>query len=344
MDLEKEIKNIISKNKRDLRLDIFLNKLLFEKNGYYYNNRVLGAKKDFITSPEISQIFGEIVGLYLFFFWSEKIFSRFNLIELGPGNGTLFNDISNVLIKYPNFFSNANINFIEINKALIKLQKKNIRNDFSQKITWRNKINFKSKLPSIIYSNEFFDCFPVRHFIFDEVWYEKYVSVNFTENKLFIKKKKVKNKELNLLLEKYKKQKILEISFNRNKYFEEICNLIKKRRGLIFTIDYGYTENITNFTLQAVQNHKYSHILENIGKKDISSHVNFKDLIDIAKSYKLKIEEFSSQRDFLLKYGIIERKKILSKSSNNDFENEVDRLINKNQMGNLFKCLVVTNL
>ena len=113
-------------------------------------------------------------------------------------------------------------------------------------------------------------------------------------------------------------------------------------------IDYGYNEKIKNFTLQAIYNHKKTSIFENVGKQDISSHVNFDELIKIARQNKLQINEFVSQRDFLIKYGILERKKkLLYKNSNlkNDLiDEEVDRLINVDRMGKLFKCLVVSNL
>ena len=91
------------------------------------------------------------------------------------------------------------------------------------------------------------------------------------------------------------------------------CKFIKKNRGIFLTVDYGYFNNNKNFTLQAIQNHKFSHVLENIGEKDISSHVNFEDLINIAKQNNLKIEEYTSQREFLLKFGILERIKTFNK-------------------------------
>ena len=113
-------------------------------------------------------------------------------------------------------------------------------------------------------------------------------------------------------------------------------------------IDYGYNKKIKNFTLQAIYNHKKTSIFENIGQQDISSHVNFSELIEIAKQNKLQINEFVTQRDFLLKYGILERKKkLLTKNLNlnkNLLDEEVDRLINSERMGNLFKCLIVSNL
>ena len=344
MDIREKLKSQILKNK-DIRLDIFLNEVLYNKNGYYYKNKPLGKKNDFITAPEISQMFGEIIGLYLFYFWKTKVNSKFNLIELGPGTGTLFKDIYNAVAKYPEFIKYANIKFIEINSELTKAQKKIVKKNSSIKINWLKKIDFRSKGPSIIYSNEFFDCFPVRQFIFKEEWYEKYISYNKSNDNFFFKEKTVYNQKLLSILNKYKKEKLLEISFERNKYFENICKFIHKNGGLFFTIDYGYKKNINNFSLQAVQNHKYSSIFENIGEIDISSHVNFLDFINIAKNYKLKIYEFCSQREFLIKYGILERKKILSNNyKSEDIEIELDRLINKKKMGNLFKCLAISNL
>ena len=335
-------------NKNFIRLDKFINKALFSKEGYYYKNKVIGKKNDFITSPEISQLFGEIIGIYILYIWKIKINSKFNFIELGPGKGTLFIDIINSLKKYPDFVKLANISLIEINKQLLKTQKQKIKDVKIDKINWRSSINFKSKLPSIIYSNEFFDCFAVRQFFLKKIWFEKYVGFNDENNTFYFKDKKVTGIKLLLKLNEYKKEKLLEKSFERNKYFEKVCKFIKKNKGIFITIDYGYFENIKNFTLQTLSNHKFSNIFDNIGEQDISSHVNFKDLHKIAKKYNLKIDEACTQRDFLIKYGILERKMLLSKDKNNETKNiinsQVERLVGTKEMGNLFKFLIVSNL
>ena len=336
-------------NKKNLRLDKFIDLALYQRNGYYLNKKPIGRKFDFVTSPEISQMFGEIIGVYLLYHWKEKINSKFNLIELGPGNGTLFKDIERTAKILPNFFENANVNLIEINKELRKIQKKNLNYFKQSKIRWSKALNFKSKLPSIIYSNEFFDCFPVRQFLNNNNnWFERYVKFNEKENKYFSINKRVIGKKILDYLNKYKRQKIYEVSFSRNKYFDQICKYLKKNRGMCILIDYGYNKKLKSFTLQAIYNHKKTSIFENIGQQDISSHVNFSELIEIAKQNKLQINEFVSQRDFLIKYGILERKKkLLNKNSNlkkNLIDEEVDRLINVDRMGNLFKCLVVSNL
>ncbi len=345
MKIEKRIKSNYLLNKKNIRLDMFLNEILYSIDGYYNNNKPIGSKKDFVTAPEISQMFGEIIGLYLLYYWKTKINSKFNLIELGPGNGTLFKDIVRSVSNYPDFLNKAKIVFIEINKELKKIQKQNFKELKINNIYWDNRINFRTNNPYIIYSNEFFDCFPVRQFIYKNSWHEKYIRYEKKEDNFKFIEKLVKNKKLLSFLEKYKKNQILEVSFERNNYFEKICKIIKKKGGLFFTIDYGYFKNIRNFTLQAVQNHKYSNILEDVGNKDVSSHVNFGDFFKIAKKYNLRIEEFCSQRDFLIKFGIKERhNNIRSNSKIKNIDVELSRLIDKNKMGELFKCIVVSNL
>ena len=342
-------KKKLFRNKKYFRLDKFIELALYERNGYYLSKKPIGKKFDFVTSPEISQMFGEIIGVYLLYHWKDKINSKFNLIELGPGNGTLFKDIERAAKILPDFFKNADVNLIEINKELKKIQEKNLNYFTLSKIRWSKALNFRSKVPSIIYSNEFFDCFPVRQFINNNNhWLEKYIKFNEKENKYYSINKRVNSKKTLNYLSEYKKQKIYEVSYSRNKYFEQICKYLKKNRGICILIDYGYNEKIKNFTLQSIYNHKKTSIFENIGHQDISSHVNFTELIEIAKEKKLKINEYVSQRDFLIKYGILERKKkLLIRSSHlkkNLIDEEVDRLINIDRMGKLFKCLVVSNL
>ena len=332
--------------KGKINISEFMEFCLYGMHGYYMNKIPIGVKNDFTTSPEISQMFGEILSLFIINYWKEKINTEFNLIELGPGKGTLIYDILSTAVIDENFTKNINLTLIEKNIELIKLQKKAINKANFTRAIWEQNFKVKkSNIPSIIYSNEFFDCFPVRQFIYKKSWFEKFVSFNENNNSFYFSEKLVNKKDLLILLNLYKKEKILEVSFERNKYFEKICNFIKNNGGLFFTIDYGYLKNNNNFTLQAIQNHKFSNVLENVGDKDISSHVNFNDLISIAEKYKLNIDEFCTQRQFLIKFGILERMRNLSKNNNNKkIKSDLEKLTNAQEMGNLFKCLIVSNL
>ena len=128
MDIKNQIKKQILFHKKGMRLDNFIMNALFSKYGYYYKKKPIGIKGDFTTSPEISQMFGEVIGLYLYYIWKTKINTKFNLIELGPGKATLFEDIVRTVSKYPNFLQQSKISFVEINEELKKIQKKNLIN------------------------------------------------------------------------------------------------------------------------------------------------------------------------------------------------------------------------
>ena len=212
---------------------------------------------------------------------------------------------------------------------------------------WLNDFKINSKLPSIIYSNEFFDCLPVRLFYKKKDWKEKTVDYNLNDGNFNFKHVKVSEKKIIQYLKINNHNKIAEISFDRIKYFNKICNFIYKNKGLIITIDYGYEKPLKNFTLQSVYSHKKTHIFDNIGQQDISSYVNFRELIDIAKKNNLKILSFSTQKNFLISNGIIERKKILMKNLPHEkkiiIQNQFNRLTMNDKMGKDFKFLIISS-
>ena len=119
---------IISQIKKKGKIDIseFIEYCQYSKHGYYINNNPIGLNNDFITSPEISQMFGEIIGVFLINYWEKNIQSDFNLIELGPGTGTLIEDIIRIAKSNKKFLNSINLFFIEKNEALIEKQKKKI--------------------------------------------------------------------------------------------------------------------------------------------------------------------------------------------------------------------------
>ena len=340
---------IISEINRKGKIDVseFINLSQYGDNGYYIKQNPIGLSNDFITSPEISQMFGEILGLYILNYWEEKIGTNFNLIELGPGKGTLVSDILRVGNINKKYIDSTNLTLIEKNEKLINLQKKNLKNSDFNNINWQQEFKIhENNTPSIIYSNEFFDCFPVRQFYKKEKWIEKFVNYNSAENLFSFTTDEVNDKRIIKNLEQFDEIKVAELSNSRKNYFDKICKFIKKNKGIFITIDYGYKKPPNNFTLQSIYNHRKTHIFENIGKQDITAHVDFNELINIAINNKLKLDIYSSQKDFLIYCGIEKRKeKLKMNKKKKDRENlnlEADRLINKSKMGEIFKVLVVS--
>ena len=229
------------------------------------------------------------------------------------------------------------------------MQKTNILNfNYNpKKISWLKNFSKKNEYPNIIFANEFFDCFPVKQFFKkNNTWYEKMIEIKYNESSIKFKDVIINDKKTLKKLNQYKNSKVLEISNSRDKYFDKICKHIFKLGGMIIVIDYGYNNHPGNFTLQSVYNNKKSNLLDNIGKQDISSLVDFNKLIDLGKKNSLKIEHFSSQREFLLNNGIKEREKKILKVANNKqrimVQKGVKRIIDKKDMGNLFKVLVLS--
>ena len=118
--IKKKIIEKVIKNKKPITIEKYINLCLYSKSGYYNKSKVIGKEGDFITAPEISQLFGEIIGLFILSIWENKINKPINLVELGPGRGTLLIDIINITKYFTKFTKSININLIEKNPKLIK--------------------------------------------------------------------------------------------------------------------------------------------------------------------------------------------------------------------------------
>jgi SAM-dependent MidA family methyltransferase len=144
-----------------------------KKQGYYIKSTPIGKDNDFITAPEVSQMFGELIAVWLLDTWNKIGKPKINIIELGPGNGFLMQDIIRVAKNFPIFLTNISLWVYEINEELSKKQEKNIEHNFKR-------IDSLEKLPNginFIIANEFFDAIPIRQYIFDtESWYERLVT------------------------------------------------------------------------------------------------------------------------------------------------------------------------
>ncbi len=335
------------KNNCKIPLDKFIDKILYDKNkGYYMNNNPIGHKGDFITSPNISVMFSEMISIWLISFW-EKMGcpKKINIIELGAGNGEMMFQILKTVENFNKFKVSANFIIYEKSPFLKKLQKINIK---FKNLKWINNLKKISKFPSIFIANEFFDALPIKQFVNkNNNWYEKYI-INKENSLKFFEKKITKQIIEKLINQKIQKnQKFIEFSPLANKKLIIISKIIKKQNGGLLIIDYGYNKKKMFNTLQSVKNHKKNFVLENIYEADITHLINFNFLKNKIKNLKLDSVNLTTQREFLLKMGILERAEIISKnmpfSKKSDIYLRLKRLIDKKQMGTLFKVLFATN-
>ena len=336
--LKKKIEKIILKKGPISIADFMKLALTDKKNGYYRKKMPLGSKGDFITSPDISQIFGEIIGVWILDLWIKLGKPKeTQIVDLGGGRGTLLSDIKRVLGNKISSYI-----FIDINVELIKLQKKAVKDAIHFE-----KIEDIPNKPTIFIGNEFLDTFPINQFVLSDKYFKE-VCVNYKNKKLIFShhrtnlSRTLDKKTLNQI----KVNDILEINFESRKFIEKLSRFIKENNGGAIFFDYGYTFNHGD-TFQAVKDSKFVNPLDDPGNADLTAHVDFNDLYHQAKNSLVSVWGPDTQGTFLKKMGAIERLNALESISDDktkqELRNGLDRLINTDEMGELFKVLAITS-
>jgi NADH dehydrogenase [ubiquinone] 1 alpha subcomplex assembly factor 7 len=310
----------------------FMNYALYdEHNGYYMKKTPMGDKNaDFITAPELSTIFGEVIAFWILnriFEHSEQI----NILELGPGKGTLAKDILTTIKKLsPAHFANTDYNLLEISPTLKQVQANNLA-EFSN-IKWLEKITDLSpnKL-NIVIANEFFDALPVSQY---QKQNNQYFERLIDENNHFILATEP------TFIGKNYDEEIVEIYPD----LKEILIELKHINAQMLFIDYGNLG--TSETLQAVKNHQKVSIFEDITNSDLTTQVDFRQII---KEFDGLAEiNISNMADFLLANGILTRAEQLLKNANEQQTQNLNfvlkKLLNEDEMGKIFKALEISFL
>ena len=229
-----------SKN-TSIPLDEFINLSLYDKKiGYYMKKNPFGIKGDFITAPNISRLYSEMIAIWVINFW-ENLGSpkNLNLVELGAGNGEMMRILIESFKNFPNFFYSLKIFIHEKSPKLIKLQKNKLRGN---NIIWLSNLNKIKKKPTIFLANEFFDSIAIKQFIkLDNSWFERFVNLKNIKKAFFFDKKfNMKKFEKKIKYKISYKQNFIEYSNIGIKYLKDISKIIKKNNGGILIIDYGY--------------------------------------------------------------------------------------------------------
>ena len=334
-------------NNKHIPFDKFIDIALYhKKTGYYMKKNPFGKDGDFITAPNISILFSEMLAIWCIAFWEHLgCPKKINIIELGAGNGEMMYQMIKVFERFNKFRESSNYFILEKSQFLKKIQKKKLN---SHKITWLNSINKLKNGPNIFLANEFFDALPIKQFIKkNNKWYEKSIKKNNINKFEFVNViTNIKNLEKKIEINLSKNQKIIEFSPLTYDYLNIISKKINTFQGGLLIVDYGYLKKKMRDSLQSIYKHKFNNILDNFSKSDITYNLNFFLLKKIVKKLNLKVAGLTSQRNFLTRLGILDRAEILAKnlqfSKKADIYYRIKRLIDRNFMGELFKVMFVT--
>lgn len=305
------------------------------QHGYYMTRDPLGASGDFTTSPEISQIFGELIGVWVAQCWEQMGSPRhFALVELGPGRGTLMADVLRVLTKNPACAKAADVHLVETSPVLRSAQLERL-----PQATWHSSVASLPGLPTILLANEFFDALPIRQFERrDGRGFER--CVGLTDNQL----------EIGLVPSgshlPFSGDGVFEDASIRDAVATHLGNHLNTVSGAALIIDYGHMRSALGDTLQAMKAHKFCKITENIGEADITSHVDFQSLGRGFIKGGAQIAGLMSQGQFLEAMGLEARTRVLAGKASGEQQRQIiaasERLANAVQMGELFKVMAVT--
>lgn len=298
--------------------------LYHPSHGYYITRDPLGETGDFITSPEISQLFGEMLALWAIEKWQALGSpTRFTLLECGPGRGTLMSDLLRAARALPAFINAAQVILCETSPVLRNKQKQLLA---VHTITWIEDIAALPPQPTLLIANEFLDAFPIKRF------------VNDTEQCVILKDN---------ALAFSSNGKTQETSPAIENWMNVFCAHLKAHGGAACFIDYAYEGDGYVDTLQAMKNHKPISVLAQPGECDLTAYVNYTPLIALANKHGLKTEAVESQRDFLLRYGIeLRLAQLLKKATPEQIEplkTGATRLLDSKGMGELFKVLDINS-
>lgn len=313
-------------------------------HGYYMTRDPFGARGDFTTAPEISQVFGEVIGAFLLENWREMgAPQKPALVELGPGRGSLTADIWRIAEKAaPDFCAQASIELVEISPVLKERQRETLAH-LDGKINWHDSID---DLPQdrvlIVMANEFFDALPIRQFVMDKCkWRERGITTG--KNNGFAFTFLPEKPELDLP-KRVKDGAVFEYCPAAAAIIEKLAARIKAQRGFALVIDYGHAEEwAIGDTLQALSAHQHADPLWDPGERDITAHVNFAVLRDAVRAAGVYATEIVTQGDFLRGIGIEDYAGNLRKQATpeqaKDLILAVQRLTAASEMGRLFKVM-----
>ena len=347
--LEGQLKSYIQAN-GPISVRAFMEACLYDpQHGYYRAGNPIGAEGDFITAPEISQMFGEILGVWAVTCWQAMGQPLpLQIIELGPGRGTLMSDMLRSLKKLHPAFEMISLCLVEKSLSLRAAQKKTVE-PYECRVSWHETLGGIPAGPSLLIANEFLDCLPIRQFIRTrDGWHERVVGLDQNGDFAFVVGKPLRKGVI--VPQRYVDAPPGSI-FEYCPDFEELMkDLARLGQGGPFAglfIDYGFEGPALGETLQAVKSHKMVPPFVRPGDVDLTAHVDFTAFAALAVANGLKAYGPRDQGAFLSQLGIGTRAQTLAASASEPqaekLLSDVVRLVAPEQMGSLFKVMCVTS-
>ena len=317
--------------------------------GYYATRDPLGAAGDFITAPEVSQVFGELIGL-----WCADVWTRMGrpepvlLVELGPGRGTLMADALRALAVAPDFRRALRLHLVETSPALRALQARMLD---TAAATWHERLDAVPAGPLLLIANEFLDALPIRQFERrGGGWHERRVGLAPDGSALAFALDPAPSPSAALIssqLTAAPDGSVAEVRPAALGLADELARRLAREGGAALFIDYGHGESACGDTLQAVKRHSTHPVLAAPGSADLTAHVDFKAFAGAARAAGVRTFGPVTQGRFLRALGIELRARQLIANASAEtaaaVRGGVRRLIDADQMGTLFKVLALTH-
>ena len=311
--------------------------LLHSDHGYYATRDPFGVAGDFTTAPEISQMFGELVGLCLAQSWMNAgAPNRIVLAELGPGRGTLMADILRATRAVPGFLASSEVHLVEASDHLRAIQARTLKD---MPVTWHDTVSALPEGPLFLVANEFLDALPIRQFVRSgDQWREKVIGLH-DQALCFGLADPVPQALLATRLATTREGDVIEISSQVPGLVQTLSQRIDTDGGAALIIDYGDWHSLGD-TFQALQGHTRVDPLAAPGQADLTAHVDFEA---VAKAAQCAHTRLTTQGVFLERLGIVQRASSLAKGLTGEaLKSHIAahrRLTHPDEMGTLFKVL-----
>jgi SAM-dependent MidA family methyltransferase len=317
-------------------------------HGYYMARDPLGRGGDFVTAPEISQMFGELIGLWAAATWQAMgAPARLRLIELGPGRGTLMADALRATSVMPAFRAALAVHFVETSPRLVARQRETLPG-LDIPLAWHRDLGEVPEGPAIVIANEFFDALPVHQAVkMSAGWHVRMVGLVDDRLAFMVSPDPIPGFERVLPDPLHEAPKGAIYEWRDDRVMLELAQRLARNGGAALVIDYGHADSAQGETLQAVRGHRFADPLADPGLADLTAHVDFAALARAAKRAGTHAHGPMTQGAFLHRLGIAQRAERLKGNATPRQAADVDaaltRLTGRDAMGDLFKVLAIAD-